>query len=412
MFSLTLLALVSASLEEDYKNAKITNKAESIQNPIFAAKVSEDKNGVLIGYLMDKSEGAITYSKVVLSEAGHILEYKTEVSGETGGYRTGNWELLSNNFLVAPKTEEAEGDMQFWQQRLDHEAVADGENIKIPGLNRVIGCTGAGACGTTVVRRLQGRRFGFFQQQDKANQKDVLEVYRIKRNKGDKLVVTQLRRDPEGSRMAGWKAKEIVNSYDQVLKTVTFENENAVFQSSAASTRRGNKTQVFQYCYNGFCQLHQTNEKEVKLFEKNGSQSKTVRKAGKGFFTWVKESGMKAEVGDFDTLLKECEKGEIKPSWSERVQITGCGSITKVVTKKGGKEYTFLSKLDGDKLIEATNASSSVGTINPEITEAISEPVLESQAAAVTSDGAITLEAGYESQATSSIVFLAFSALL
>jgi len=107
----------------------------------------------------------------------------------------------------------------------------------------------------------------------------------------------------------------------------------------------------------------------VEVNEKDGDKSKKVKKAGKAHFSWFQASELKAEVGDFDALLKECEEGKKKLSWSKRVKIIECGNITKVVTKKGGKKYTFLSKLDGGKLMEATNASTTFGGMKSEVAE-------------------------------------------
>jgi len=378
---------VLASLKDEFEAGKVTKgKGKPFwyesQNVIYSVKVEESDTGCLRAYSRDLSEGEETYQKMEISNGGHVIEMKSESErNKKLNYKNvKKWQTLKDAFLVQPVTSEFEHDSPIWSQRLTHEGGNmggggpddDDEEEEEEEGDQIDGVGG-------VVRRLQNRGFDFSSilkgfRGYSSNQGEILEVYRILRTKRDRLVITQVRREPTLNRKDQQTyALEGAFKFGQFLNVAKFE-ESRLAQKTPIDNKlfkwkknnrlvTGDKKQNvtnYMFCFEKYCRgivkEKQTNMKTVrqKTNEKGqnaGVETKTV--VGNNYRVWHSENKNVANKADFDTLDKECVGGQEIAGWAKGVKITHCAD--KGITKLQQGEFVYITKEKDGKLEEASS---------------------------------------------------------
>jgi len=360
---------VVASLKEDFKTAKVSKGKPwySQDAAIFSAKVEASDTGVLKAYTRDLSEGEETYQKMVLSNGGHCISMETESEAKKGAdYKnTENWRNLKDAFLIKPFEQEAEFNSPIWSQRLTHEAGAacGGDCSSVTAEEQ--GDEVDADAGTTLVRRLQGSSLLQGLNGFKQGPSQILEVYRIMHTKEDKLIITQIRREPTSDRKSQQVyALEGSYSYQKVVDNSKFDEpgQGAVYNNKLFKYKQALKGQYYSYvfCFENYCraivreikQGMRTVRQEVKADGSNG-EMKITPKTGDHFLTWHSRNENVAKKVDFAKLDKECSDGKEVKGWTKGVKLTYCED--KGIAKLQQGDFIYIVKEKGDVLEEASS---------------------------------------------------------
>jgi len=356
---------VVATLQDDFKGAKVSKGKHwyTNDNMIYATKIEESDTGCLQAYSRDRSEGETTYQKVVLSNGGHMIEMaaESEKNPNNAYKKSRRWENLKDAFLLKSVDAEGEHDSPIWSQRLTHEGGNMGDFQMQQGSE-------VGKDGSTVVRRLQRSSK---QYKDMLaglrgytnGDRQILEVYRILRTKRDRLVITQVRREPTFNQ----KDHQVYViegsfSYADALKNKKFNKINTKPFKYNQQERGGNKFNTFQFCFGKYCRAIIYEVKRGVLYsrqvvDEEGSNGPVDqrRETGKKHLTWYQKNENVAKKVDFETLDKECSTGTSHAGWKDDVQITECKELGIVKVKDG--DFVYIVKDKDGKLEEAASAN-------------------------------------------------------